>query len=377
MKNVLKKSLAISLSFVGAMIGVGLASGREVVSFYAKYGFVSLLFCVVSGFVFYVLILICMCINSKTINMHKNKNRKSSENCVKYEYVNKIHDKKHIVNRFYNAIMYICQIGICSAMFAGLSSVFDGFGFSFFIKFILLLIVYFSSILILKSGSDTVFSLNSLLSILLILFCFVLLLVRIVLGEFDFLCGRKFSFYAPFKSILYAGMNVLTIYPLLREKSKFVESKKEICLISLFSSIFIVLILIVVCLCVLLFGGCGAGDDMIMLSISSSVSNVLNFFHVCLVLFSIFSTLLSTAYGSCNCLPKFKFSYILNLSLSFALGFVGFSNLIDYLYPILGLLFIVYICVLSSFNGHISSKRDICFIEKKRKNDVSICEKRA
>ena len=64
MKNIFKKSLATSLSIVGAMIGVGLASGKEVVSFFARYGFGSLAFCFVSGVGFFALIYVSLKINS-------------------------------------------------------------------------------------------------------------------------------------------------------------------------------------------------------------------------------------------------------------------------------------------------------------------------
>ena len=107
MKNVLKKSLAISLSLVGAMIGVGLASGREIVSFYAKYGFVSLLFCIASGFIFYILIYVSMKLNSELINMHKNKNRKNVKNDDKNNQSVQIYNKKYVKISIYNMILYV------------------------------------------------------------------------------------------------------------------------------------------------------------------------------------------------------------------------------------------------------------------------------
>ena len=118
-------------------------------------------------------------------------------------------------------------------------------------------------------------------------------------------------------------------------------------------------------------------DDMIMLSISSSVSNVLYVFHVCLILFSVFSTLLSTVYGACKCMNASNDSYVLNLTICLLLSFVGFSNLIDYFYPVLGVLFIVYICVLHvKANGFTINFRTVKRA-KKRKNECEVCEKRA
>lgn len=343
MKKYVKNSFVVSLSFVGAMIGVGLASGREVVSFFVKYGYFSLLFCVLSGVAFYVLIYLGLKINCDIKNNHKNKNRK---NCViinKYGNDMAKCNKQMLFDKIYNVLLYVCQIGICSAMFAGLFSIFKSLGLNIVVCYFLLIVAFFLSVVILKNGKTVVFSLNFVLSVVLILFCFILFFVKLFSGEFNFLVGASFKIIAPFKSVLYAGMNVLTIYPLIREKSLYLKTRKEIVLISFLSSLFIVLILFVVCLSILLFGGTNIESDMVMLSISKSVSGVLYFAYVVLVLFSVFSTLLSTAYGSSKCLFNFKGSFALSLTVSFLLSFVGFSNLIDFLYPVFGILFIVYI----------------------------------
>lgn len=375
MKKYVKNSFVVALSFVGAMIGVGLASGREVVSFFAKYGNFSLLFCVFSGVAFYVLIYLCLKINRDVKNNHKNKNRKNDVKCNKYGNDMAKCNKQMVFDKIYNVILYVCQIGICSAMFAGLFSIFRSLGLSIVVCYFLLIVAFFLSVVILKNGKNMVFSLNFVLSLVLILFCFILFFVKLFSGEFNFLVGSSFKIIAPFKSVLYAGMNVLTIYPLIREKSFYLKSKKEIVLISFLSSLFIVLILFVVCLSILLFGGTNIGSDMVMLSISKSVSSVLYFAYVVLILFSVFSTLLSTAYGSSKCLFHFKGGFVLSLTVSFLLSFVGFSNLIDFLYPVFGILFIVYIFLFVVMSG---TGGEICVFSKSKKtqNHNKMCEKR-
>lgn len=352
MKNIFKKSLATALSIVGAMIGVGLASGKEVVSFFARYGFWSLAFCFVSGVGFFVLIYISLKINSKCKNAHKNKNRKTEINKVKYEYITQIGYKKHATTYLYNMILYICQISICSAMFAGIGSVLDTFRMSFILKFLLLVVLYFVSILILNSGNRVVYSFNAFLSVVLILFVFVILIVGLCFGKVCNVVGCSFSNAVCLKCFLYAGMNVLTVYPILKDSANFVENKNEIFLISLISSILISVVLFVVCLCVLLFSGMNIYNDMVMLTISKSFNDVLFVVHFCLICISIFSTLLSTAYGASKCFGKYKFNNVVNVTVSFALSFVGFSNLIDFVYPLLGIIFIVYIAFVVIFERY-------------------------
>lgn len=346
MKRILKKSFAIALPFVGAMIGVGLASGREVVSFFAKYGFLSPIFCCVSGLVFFVLIYVCVKINMKTKNIQQNKKRKMEQYAIKNEYITQIQRKNTLLHVLYNAILYVCQISICSAMFAGIYSILGSFNISFVLKFLLLFVVFLVSFLILNGGNKMVYGLNAVLSILLILFSLFIFFYGLCFSRVNFAKDCSFSFIVVLKSVLYAGMNVLTVYPILKESSRFVENKKEIFFISLFSSMIISALLIFVCLCVLLFGGSFLNDDMVMLSISKSFGSLLFVVHFCLICFSIFSTLLSTAYGAGLCLKARGWGNILNLSISFVLSFVGFSNIIDFLYPALGFVFIVYIVFL-------------------------------
>lgn len=368
MKNIFKKSLATSLSIVGAMIGVGLASGKEVVSFFARYGFGSLAFCFVSGVGFFALIYVSLKINSNYKNTHKNKNRKSEINNVNYEHTTQIGHKKHVSNYLYNTILYICQISICSAMFAGISSILDSFRMSFILKFLLLIVLYFVSILILNSGNRVVYSFNALLSVVLILFVFVILVVGLCFGKVCNVVGCSFSNVLCLKCFLYAGMNVLTVYPILKDSANFVENKKEIFFISLISSILISVVLFIVCLCVLLFSGLNIYDDMVMLAISKKFNDVLFVVHFCLICISIFSTLLSTAYGASKCFGKYKFNNMVNLTISFALSFVGFSNLIDFMYPLLGIIFIIYIAFVMIFERYKNRKIAMCNTWKNRKN---------
>lgn len=356
MKNIFKKSLATSLSIVGAMIGVGLASGKEVVSFFARYGFWSLAFCFVSGVGFFALIYVSLKINSNCKNTHKNKNRKSEINNVKYERTTQVGRKKHVSNYLYNIILYICQISICSAMFAGIGSILETFRMPFILKFLLLIVLYFVSILILNSGNRVVYSFNALLSVALILFVFVILVVGLCFGKVCNVVGCSFSNVLCLKCFLYAGMNVLTVYPILKDSANFVENKKEIFLISLISSILISVVLFIVCLCVLLFSGMNIYDDMVMLAISKKFNDVLFVVHFCLICISIFSTLLSTAYGASKCFGKYNLNNMVNLTISFALSFVGFSNLIDFMYPLLGIIFIIYIAFAMIFEHYKNRK---------------------
>lgn len=196
--------------------------------------------------------------------------------------------------------------------------------------------------------SEFVFSLNSFLTVLLLLFSLFFALFLFANKNFDILKNCDFSFVGVFNFILYAGMNVLTIYPILKEKSIFLKNKKQCFFVSLFVWFFVFIILELLSLCVYFYGGENISHDMIMISISSSCSNMFYVFHFWLILFSVFTTLISTAYGASLSVDflNFKTRSVLILTFCFLTSFVGFSNLIDFVYPFVGLIFIVYIIVL-------------------------------
>lgn len=367
-----RKLLSISLSLVGAMVGVGLASGREVVSFFARYGMMSILLCALSAFVVFVLVFVSFLLLFK--NRHKNKKRKNEENSMKYHERLFNCCEKFRMNTVFDIVLFVCQLSICSVMFAGMFSLFSEISQLFVVRLFLLVLVFLVSFLVLKKNNELMFSFNFFLSLLLVVFCFALLLIFVFSRDVNRLVGVSFSRFGFASSVLYAGMNVLTIFPLLREQVINLKNKKEIFVLSFLVGFSIFLILMLVLLVILFYGGDMIGSDMIMLSLSGSVSSVLFFVHFFLILFSIFTTLLSTASGACVFLKKFdrKSSVFVVLLFCFLLSFVGFSSLVDFLYPVLGFVFVV--CEVLFVFGDM--KTFFIFKKKKRKSASFMCEKR-
>ncbi len=345
MKN-LKNILSISLSLVGAMVGVGLASGREIVSFFMGNGAIGFLFCFLSSIVIFLLVYVCLLINFK--NSHKKEKCKNNNFTIKNDVEVSFCHKKCKTDLFFELVVFFCQLMICSAMFAGMFSIFSEISDVFIVRVLLIFCVYVFAVVLVCGKSKFVFSLNLILTILLLLFSFVLLLFLFVGSDFDVLKDCSFSVVGVLDLFLYAGMNVLTIYPMLKEKTNFLKNKKECFCVSLLVSFLIFVVLELLSICVYFFGGGNISQDMIMLSISKSCSNGFFVFHFWLVLFSIFTTLISTAYGAVSSVDfsSFKTRTFLILTFCFLTSFVGFSNLIDFVYPFIGFVFIVFVFIL-------------------------------
>jgi len=353
MQRLFKKCLAISLSMAGAMIGVGLASGREVVSFFARFGFFSPLLCLFSGIIFFVLCFLIFEISKKNVPDCEqisfsvtNQSEIQGSAACKPTHHSSAKKRGHL--GFQNITLAICQISLCCAMFAGLMSVFSRITQSYILKFLLLILVLVVAFFIISSGKKMVFSINFFLALSLFIFLIIVFILKLCSRQFDAINGTKFKAYSPLFGALYSGMNILTIYPLLESAGKDLTTRRERILASFFIGFAISIILVMLCLFILIFGGQNLGSEMIMINIIEDLSPFLAGIYMTLMSLCIFSTLLSTAYGSVSCMdqrkPK-KQSFAISLLIAFALSFVGFSNIVDFIYPALGLICVIKVTV--------------------------------
>lgn len=334
-----KKAFFNALAITGAIVGVGFASGREVYSFFAKFGYLSLLMCFFAGLLFALicyLVLRLSYLDNSDLTINKKRKIEVSE-CEK-PLRNDQNTKKYKFDTLFNIVLFICQIAICSAMFAGISSVVksltNNLVFSVAIRFVMF-IFCFIYLFAFKKG---VYFLNAVLSI----FMFALICVLLVYSAFNFeyniTASSLSSSYLP---LLYVGMNIFTAYPLIYEIGKFIKSKKQMLLTSVVFGVTIFLSLTLVVICLFTTPNIG---DMPMLELARGVHPLVFILYSACIILSIITTCLSTAYGASRCF-NFKYGIMITicLILSFALSFVGFSCLIDFVYPFIGLICLIVV----------------------------------
>lgn len=345
MKRTIKKCFGIALSVVGGVIGVGFASGREVVTFFSRFGFISLLLCFIAGIAFFVLSYVIL------INNQNNKNCKIINNLCKNDM--KINETSK-TDAFFNVFMFILQLFISSAMFAGFNTLLSGLFKNRVLIFIIMLFILIASYFVVLFKNKVIHLLNSLLTFLLVMMIFILVSCLFFKGKFEIADGEfhGISFVMP---ILYAGMNISTVIPLIIEEGCFLKTKKEQIYVSLFIGIVLFVALFLICLTTLLFGGKYLGSDMIMTDMAFGVSFVFGVVYKLLVFTSIFTTLTTTIRGAVSCLPQinFKLMSFITLLISFAFCFIGFSYIIDYVYPVLGFICVIYLIFFTIKNAKI------------------------
>ncbi len=356
-----KNSFVIGLSITGAIVGVGFASGREIAKFFASHGFWSLFFCLLAGIFFGLFSLAIFIISKKECALidedFAHEKRKMANKNVKNAISSPKKSCFNYFNKVFDFVLFVCQIAIASAMFAGFSLLVDFFDFSSFSLLIVKVLVLIVCFFFLKHNDNGVGLVNMILSFVLFFLAALILVLCFSKGEYD-IFPKTYSSKLLYLPLLYVGMNIFTVYPLLRERGRKISSKKELVLSSFFIGLFVFVALFMMCLCILLFGGSLIDSGFVMVELVDAKSKVFGFLYLIVVLFSIATTLISTSYGaSCYLRKKMSSSgaVMVSLCLAFLISFVGFKDIIDKLYPLLGAICLVIVflkfCFLKSNNS--------------------------
>ena len=343
----IKKAFFVGLSITGAIVGVGFASGREVVSFFARFGYMSILFCVLAVILLGLLSFLIFSLNNKHEDaLVEGEKRKSEKINLKNGLKAVKKPKLLFLDRFHDIILLISQVVICSAMFAGFSSALSSLGLNSHLQPILKIALLVMSYFYILRRPTGVYVVNLILSLFMILSVFVLFAISFRVDRISAENLKVFEFPLLYMPMLFVGMNVFTVEPLLCEVGYSLNTKKEKILASSFIAIFVGLSLSLVCALLVYFGGDVLTRDMPMQILASRSSSVFGIIYSILLIFSIVTTLISTAYGA-SILIKHKVSrnmgVLLPIMFAFLFSFMGFAKIIDFVYPILGLVCIIFI----------------------------------
>jgi len=351
MRSLIIKSLIIGLSVTGAIVGVGFASGREVVSFFAKYGKWSFLLCFLTGVCFVLISYILFIMFDEEEfrkNRHINKNRKNDNNSLNNSETVRFLYNKNCKIDFFRIVLFLCELIICSAMFAGIDSLFLSFGISGILLNIIKIIVLLFSIVYLVFFKKSVHVVNSALSLFMLLMCVFILIICLCNKNFDVYSKSYINTKMFINPFLFVGMNILTAYPLMGDLNNSLQNKKEKLFSSLFIGLLVFVCLSLVCMLTFYFGGSLFESDMIMVELANKIHVVVGTIYSLLVVLGLLTTLISVGFGLSDFLTNFineKVSIIFSLICAYGLSFFGFVFIIDFLYPAIGFLCLIFIVV--------------------------------
>ncbi len=311
---------------VGAFVGAGFASGKEIFNFFTVYNLNG----IISIFIFNFLIFF---IFYKILNIRLKYNLENYSDFLellynKYSFFNnKIF--LFIINIFLATVFYLMIVALCTL-----------FNYQFGIAKIIIniIIILFCYNIFYKNNLNFICYFNTLLMPILIIFLIYLSINNININSIIFNNNINNLIKSLFYGLLYFSYNGLVIIPLLFKIK--IKNKKNIFLLSLFFSLIIFTLSILINLLLLSNFNYIKNIDLPILAICNKKNSFYSYSYFFIILSAILSTLFSSGYAFISNLNKKnkRIALIIFLSFSFIFQIFSFSNLINILYPFFGLL---------------------------------------
>lgn len=334
MKNIFKVIFVI----IGTLIGAGFASGREIYLFFGKYGEYGKIGIILSGILTGIIIYRVLELTKMyEINTYN-------------KLLERINWKHRKLNKFINIIVNAFLLISFYIMIAGFSAyIAQTYDIAIYISSSIFVII---SYIIFKKSIQGVIKANEVLVPFLILLIMYLGIKNIpyMIIKGDGILLEVNSKGWLFSSILYASYNSILLIPVLTSLRNYIDSKKGIIKISVISSV------VVIILAYLIYGLLLRGEyfctqlEMPLIEITMQFGIIFKYIYGFVIIASIFTSAISAGYSFLGNVSKSKKSYDIILLIMCVTGIlvsnIGFSKLVEILYPLFGVLGLMQICMI-------------------------------
>lgn len=316
MKNKYSTSKSI-FAITASIVGAGFASGKEISVYFLQFGLTSILFAVIIFLLFGFGIKIIL----KVGQFHSNLDELNT-----FLYKRK--------SNFANFLFIFSTFIIFSAMLSGIISLCTQINLNN-----LSMVIFFVIGFILINGYNWIIKLNALISPILIGSIVFVCIFIIANNRVYNLPSNKNIPEIFANTILYTSTNLLTsISVILFIGGKI--SKKQINSISWGSAISIMLMFILIIIA--LNSSQQNNSNLPILTLLNRLSKNIYIFYIPIILFASITTVVSCGLSLINYYnPTFKsniFTVIFIMAIGIIIGNLGFTNIIKYLYPIIGII---------------------------------------
>lgn len=312
---------------IGIIIGAGFASGKEIYTFFYIYGEKGIIGIIISGSLIGYIIY-------KALQIIQKYNVNSYDELLKIIIKSKKLNIEKIINLIINIFLLITFFIMCAGFCAYFKQEFK------INEIISALFISSLSYIILNKNIKGIFLLNTILIPIIIIFLAILGIKSIETTFTINQISNSNSWLA--KSILYASYNTITLVSMLIPMKKYIKNKQDILKIAFFTTLIILILAVIV--------------FMLLLSIKINLKSIelpavyaaglfgitYKYLYGIVILGAIITTAISSAFGFLNNTAKNKENYKkynkLICILAIFVPLIGFSNLVNNLYPIFGIL---------------------------------------
>lgn len=325
--------LKIIFLLIGTFVGAGFASGKEIFNFFTIYKLYGIFSIIIFSTLLFLLIFKCLNIKTKLkINNYSEfiyflENKYKLFNCKFFLF---------IINIFLASSFYIMIIALCAL-----------FNYQFNISKIITIsiTIFICFIIFYKKNINFIYIINSILMPILISFIIFLCFFNTNLNTIDLNDFNNTDFFkAIFMGLLYFSYNSLLLIPIIFDL-KINTNKITNFKIAFIFSFIILIITFLLNLLLLSFFNYLYNIELPILHISNSSASIFLYFYFFIILSAIFTTMVSSGYSFINNFNNKHFlkKLILFLIFSFVFSKSSFSDLINFFYPLFGIIGFVQI----------------------------------
>lgn len=342
-----KKQSGISQIFMfitailGAVVGAGFASGKEIQTFFTNYGIIA-----------YALMVIAFGLFAWTFYMF-----------ARIGKIIKPHSIADITKASFGKLSFVVDLLLVLSMFVTLSAmlsatdslaqtIFPNYSFPWTSIILALLII-----VVLSGGKSSMFSANNIIMPLVVIVIFVVLIsffsgapkqsvnIEAVQSSSRQLQGILFAF-------LYVGLNTISESFIVARVSEKMN-KKQSFIASVCCAVVVLVMVVLISVALNSSGSYVYDSSLPMLKLAYLTNTAVGNCYGFVLLLAIFTTLVSTTYTMTSWLKQFvknKFaSTIIIVIIGFILSRFGFDNIVSIFYPLKGVLGLVLIVAYSMF----------------------------
>lgn len=351
MKNTISQVLQISAVFIGTIVGAGLASGREIMTFFTSFGYKSFIGILISGLLYIPICSIVMKISIKH-NLH-------SYN----ELINLV--SPGVLGKITTLFMSFFLISSSAIILAGSGALLHQyFGIS---KWFGLILIAILAIAVLLRDTKGLIEINSLIVPSLIIVIITLFILYILLSKESMTISYLKTIpykknYWLFSAIIYGGFNSLCCSGVLVPLSSEIRNVKVLVWGVIFGSLGLTILSWSINLMLMLNEPYIHKYEIPLLYIAHRFGNLLQILLLMIIWMEMFSTEVSDIYSVSRTIEHifkipFKKAIFTIFIFSVPISQIGFARLIEILYPVFGVISVIFMgqCAIFYYKNNIKS----------------------
>lgn len=345
--------------FVGSIVGAGLSSGRELNQFFSSYGY--------KGFIGLLICAACYIIVGKMIIDISIKHKVNSYN----EFISLVCPRA--IAAFTNTVLTLFLISSTSIILAGSSAVVHQyFGIPRWVGLIIMVVI---SVFFLLKNTKGLFEVNSVIVPILITVMSAIFIGYVMnnSGQLDL----EYLMSMPVtkkkwmgSSIIYAGFNIISIVGIIVPLANEIKEPKILIKGIIWGTVILTIMSGYITFLMMVNPSYPVQYEIPILAVATKIGSGLQIALLAVIWLEMFSSQISNIYSLTRCLEsKFRISYkkgiLICLVIAAPFSMIGFSKLIDVLYPLYGVLSLAFVGCCIGF--YMKDKVSITYKKKSKK----------